>query len=183
MKELTVRILQAAAAGIMVLFCLLALLGTAGDRPVWEKAAAVADYYALRDIASEHGSRMEALMQRKAPKVRAGAARFTPGQTKVLWDWLEVQTQDHPSWERASAREDIFAEILDLFDGGGNSIRDQAFQREEDMAQEFTVPLSCSPQTGELVFHQSGSYAVMVKLTDSYGRTTVTQVALPVDAG
>lgn len=183
MKELTVRLLQAASAGMLLLFCIHALLGDAGGGRVWEKASAVADHYASQDIQSEHGSRMNALMQRKAPKVRAGAASFTPGQAKVLWDWLEVQTQEHPGWGKASAKKDISAEILDIFDGSGISIRDQAFQKEEENAQELTIPLSCSPKTGEILFHQSGSYAVMVKITDSYGRTTVTKVALLVDAG
>lgn len=175
--------MEAVAAGLILIFCICALLPHPGRVSAWGLGALVADKYPMQEVSSKSGMRMEKILDRAAPDVRISQAGFRTGERIALWEQIEVQTGGSSVWVQAAGNEEVLLEILDVWDEAQNSLRKGAFEELDEASGELTAPLSCSAETGEFLFHQSGKYKVKMKITDSYGRTVIKEIMIPVEAG
>jgi len=180
MKQTVIYIIETAAVGMMVCFCIGILLAPQDVSGVWGVAAVVSNQLSGQEVKSENADRMDEIIHRDAPKIKMDRPRFQVGEDILLWDWLSVQTAETPEWTKAVQRKDICPEILEAANEEGVSLDASVYQEEE--SEELGGPLYCDLKTGKVQFFKSGIYRMKIKVTDSYGRVTIQQLQLPVEA-
>lgn len=181
MKQTVIQMMETMAVGLMVCFCIGILLAPNEGNEIWSMAAVVAKELSGQEVKSEHAARMGEIMRRDAPQIRMDRPRFQVGEDILFWDWLSVQTAESTEWIKAVEREDICPEILEVTNEAGVSLDTSIYQ--EEASQELEGPLHCDLRTGRIQFFKSGIYGLKVKVADAYGRVTIKQLRLPVEAG
>lgn len=144
-------------------------------------ASALAKNYQMQEVSSGNGERMEQVISRAVPKLKIKSRVWETGKPMILWSLIQVKTADDKDWKPIKESGDVTYEILDIADETGNSLGKAVFEAESQSSDEITGPVSCRKESGEVYFYQSGIYRIKIKVADVYGRSTIKQMAIPVE--
>ncbi len=168
---------------MVFLFCIRLIMTPEGTVSAFAMASVIAGNYQMQEVVSQNGMRMEKVISRPAPVLKKEDFVWETGKRMMLWSLVQVKTSEDPGYKPIQDCDGVIYEILDIADHKGSSLGKTVFDAEHQFAEEITDPVSCRRETGELYFYQSGVYRVKIKVTDTYGRSVIKQLAIPVEVG
>lgn len=133
-------------------------------------------------LISENGSRLDEIIETEAPEIKYTGRVCKVGETVMLKTLFGVKLPGDSDYRLGESENGFRLYVEDITDEQGNTYLVDADMELEDSSDEIIAALSYNRDTGEICFHQSGVYRVVIKAYGTNGRITKKEVTIPVES-